>query len=174
MLSQTIFARCFNAAAVTLVALLMVAPVWADSADQELIKLLDEFLDGASRNDPAAHERFWSDDLVYTSSAGSRYGKAEIMGSMKGSDDESESEDEADADGDAEDGAAEEAVTVYSREALLVRVYGDAAVVTFKLVGTEQSETPTVTHYYNTGTFLHRDDEWRAIAWQATRIPADS
>jgi hypothetical protein len=26
--------------------------------------------------------------------------------------------------------------------------------------------------YFNTGTFLKRDGEWRALAWQATVIPA--
>ena len=135
-------------------------PAWAESPDQTLIKLLDEFLAGASANNMAAHERFWSDDLVYTSSAGERYGKADIIGPMK------------DAEGkDAPETAANKPATVYGREALLVRVYGDTAVVTFRLVGTEQTEPPVVSQYYNTGTFLLRDGEWRAVAWQATRIP---
>ncbi|HEU0106862.1 MAG TPA: hypothetical protein VFT38_11870, partial [Vicinamibacteria bacterium] len=36
----------------------------ADEA--ELTRLLREFLAGASRNDAAAHERFWAEDLIYT------------------------------------------------------------------------------------------------------------
>src|SRR4029079_6570191 len=48
-----------------------------DSA--ELTRLLREFLAGASRNDPAVHERFWADDLVYTGSSGRRIGKADIL-----------------------------------------------------------------------------------------------
>jgi ketosteroid isomerase-like protein len=132
---------------------------WAASADEDLIALLDEFLAGASNNDLAAHERFWSEDLVYTSSTGARFGKAEIIGPLQ--------------DGTASD-AEDEDPTVYGREALLVRVYGDTAVVTFRLVGTSQSEPASVTRYYNTGTFLLRNGEWRAIAWQATRIPADA
>jgi ketosteroid isomerase-like protein len=134
---------------------LLLAPAWAASPDETLIALLDEFLAGASSNDIAAHQRFWSDDLVYTSSTGERYGKAEIINSMQDA-------------GAAESG---EPAMVYGREALLVRVYGDAAVVTFRLTGTRQSDPASVVQFYNTGTFLLRDGEWRAIAWQATRIP---
>src|SRR6188472_4045204 len=48
-----------------------------DSA--ELTKLLNDFLAGASRNDVAMHDRFWSDDVIYTGSGGRRRKKAEIM-----------------------------------------------------------------------------------------------
>ena len=39
---------------------------------EELHRLLAYFLEGAARNDKAAHERFWADELVYTRSAGVR------------------------------------------------------------------------------------------------------
>jgi hypothetical protein len=45
----------------------------------ELTRLLNDFLAGASRNDPAVHDRFWADDLIYTRSAGRRVNKDEIM-----------------------------------------------------------------------------------------------
>ena len=48
----------------------------ANDAD-DLTALLHEFLAGAG--DAAAHERFWADELVYTSSSGTRTSKAEIM-----------------------------------------------------------------------------------------------
>jgi ketosteroid isomerase-like protein len=137
---------------------LLTAPAWAVSEDEILIAMLDDFLAGASGNDIAAHQRFWSDDLVYTSSTGERFGKADIIKSMQ----------------DASAAKSDEPAMVYGREALLVRVYGDTAVVTFRLTGTRQSETPAVTRFYNTGTFLKRDGEWRVIAWQATRIPDDA
>jgi hypothetical protein len=139
---------------------------WADGPDQTLIELLDQFLAGASNNDLAAHERFWSDDLVYTSSSGTRFGKADIIGPMQ---------EAAGQDGEESgDEANDEPATVYTREALLVRVYGDTAVITFRLVGTTQAEPVEVQRYYNTGTFLLRDGEWRAVAWQATKIPGES
>lgn len=134
----------------------LTCPAWAASADEALVQLLDEFLAGASRNDMAMHDRFWSEDLVYTSSSGKRFGKSEIM-----------------APPDAAKDAGDEPDTVYGREALLVRVYDDTAVVTFRLVGTTQTEPPEVTRYNNTGVFLLRNGEWRAVAWQATRIPEE-
>lgn len=130
-------------------------PLQAADAGAELAGLLRDFLAGASVNDPAAHERFWAEDLVYTSSGGERFGKAAILESI----------------------AAEPATPtaepemVYSAEDLQVRVYGDAAVVAFRLVAASSEETGAVSQYLNTGTFLLRGNEWRAVAWQATRIP---
>ena len=48
-----------------------------------LKQLLQEFLDGAGRNDLALHERFWADELIYTRSAGQRLSKADILRDMK-------------------------------------------------------------------------------------------
>jgi hypothetical protein len=45
----------------------------------ELRKLLNDFLAGASRSDPAMHDRFWADDLIYTRSAGRRVTKVDVM-----------------------------------------------------------------------------------------------
>lgn len=62
---------------------------------------------------------------------------------------------------------------VYSAEEIQIRIYGEAAVVAFMLVADVPLE-PAGTErmlFYNTGTFLKRDGEWRAVAWQATRIP---
>lgn len=125
-------------------------------AARELTELLRSFLDGASRNEMAAHERFWSDDLVYTTSAGERTDKAAILAGLR----------------ETTPGTAEEAL-VYSAEDIRIRQYGDLAVVAFRLVGTPAGAAGrTPLHYLNTGTFLHRDGEWRAVAWQATREAA--
>src|SRR5829696_7053398 len=65
--------------------LVMTASVFAQPAPDsaELTKLLKDFLAGASRNDPAVHERFWADDLIYTRSAGRRVNKAEILHDLR-------------------------------------------------------------------------------------------
>jgi ketosteroid isomerase-like protein len=122
---------------------------------QELTRLLKEFLAGASRNDAAVHERFWADDLIYTRSAGVRLGKADILADVRGGSQPSD-----------------EAPTVYTAEDIRIQQYGDTAVVAFRLVGTAGSAPEaTVTHYLNTGTFVKRAGEWRAVAWQSTRVP---
>jgi hypothetical protein len=124
------------------------------SAATELTSLLHAFLDGASRNDPAVHDRFWADDLIYTGSSGRRVGKADIMKDVR-----------------SEPTTATPA-TVYTAEDVRIQHYGDTALVAFRLVATSKTE-PTMT-FYNTGTFVKRAGEWRAVGWQATRIPASS
>jgi len=130
------------------------APASASDAE-ELTRLLNNFLAGASRNDLAAHERFWAEELVYTSSSGQRFGKQSILDSIR----------------DSDAAAAAEAVElVYSGDDIRIQQYGDAAVVAFRLVATRADASAT-TYFYNTGTFLKRNGEWRVVAWQATRIP---
>jgi ketosteroid isomerase-like protein len=127
----------------------------------ELTKLLHDFLAGASKNDIAMHDRFWADELVYTSALGRRKSKADIMRELK-----SET---------AATPKPEEGTTVYTAEDIRVQQYGDTAVVAFRLVGTtDKAGTKTVANYFNTGTFLKRNGKWQVIAWQATALPKDS
>ena len=137
-------------------ALVALAPAHAAADDDRatLGDMLDTFLAGASVGDPAVHERFWADDLVYTSSSGSRTDKASILQGMR------------------ESAAArpETPPIVYTADQVDIRVYGDTAVVAFRLVATPTGDGD-VQYYFNTGTFLKRDGDWRAVAWQATRIP---
>ncbi len=121
-----------------------------------LTQLLKDFLAGASRNDAQVHDRFWAEDLIYTGSTGRRIGKAEIMDSVRSA--------PAPQPGDP--------ATVYSAEDIRVQLYDDTAVVAFLLVASTEKEGKTeVQHFLNTGTFLKRDDQWRVVAWQATKKP---
>lgn len=134
----------------------------AEAPDADQLKmLLHEFMTGASNDDLAAHDRFWSDDLVYTSSTGDRYGKQEIIQSL------------VDAQNEGDDGPD----VTYLAENVDVRQYGDAAVITFRLIGVthnaDGSGRPTVENYFNTGTLVREEGEWRVVAWQATRIPEE-
>ena len=129
------------------------ANVNAEDTD-ELAAMLDDFL--AHAGEVRAHERFWSEDLVYTSSRGTRTSKAEILATF---DDPEEKARRADPE--------------YWGEDVDIRVYGDTAVIAFKLVGKPppDAEDPSTQYYFNTGTFLKRDGVWKAVAWQATKIP---
>jgi hypothetical protein len=134
-------------------ALALTAPASAIADNGDALKrLLSEFLAGA--HDPTVHEAFWADDLVYTSSSGQRFGKQRIMDEL--------------ADAPAVD---ESALPRYRGENVSVRIDGDVGVVTFRLVA-EQPDGAT-TRYYNTGVFRLEHGQWRAFAWQATRIPAE-
>jgi uncharacterized protein YciI/ketosteroid isomerase-like protein len=128
-------------------------------AAAELTALVKEFLAGASRSDAAVHDRFWADDLIYTRAAGQRLGKAEILRDVRSS---------------AAPKAGEPATT-YTAEDIRVQQYGDAAVVAFRLVATTGAgPAAEVASYLNTGTFVKRGGRWQAVAWQATRVPAEA
>ncbi len=144
-----------HARACLLVMALMIAPFAAAEDEEILTAMLHDFLANSSM--AAAHEKFWADDLVYSSSAGLRFGKSDIMQGFASGDDEA---------------ASEPPAVVYSGEDVDVRLYDDMAVVAFKLVGTPADGSRAL-YYYNTGTFLKRDGIWKAVAWQATKIPPD-
>jgi hypothetical protein len=121
----------------------------------DLSNLVQVFL--ANADEEAAHASFWAHDLVYTSSAGLRYTKAQIMDGFS-------------AAPSSRNAAHDEPDIAYSGEEMDIRVYGDTAVVAFKLVGIPADGSAQL-DYFNTGTFLRRDGVWKAIAWQATKIP---
>lgn len=125
----------------------------------ELTKLLNDFLAGAGKNDIAMHDRFWADELVYTSALGRRKGKADIMRELKTETTASPKPDEG--------------TTVYTAEEIRIQQYGDTAIVAFRLVATNSGKKE-VKSYLNTGTFLKRNGKWQVVAWQATALPQDS
>jgi hypothetical protein len=136
----------------TLILALFMTPVAVFAGDvEDLSALLNEFLSNAG--DISAHERFWADDLVYTSSRGTRTTKAEILATF-----------------DEPENKSRRADPDYWGEDVDIRIYGDTAVVVFRLVGKLPDEEE-VQDYFNTGTFVKRDGVWKAVAWQATKIP---
>ena len=136
-----------------LLPLLMLPSSALSNDDEEVIReLVQTFLAGSDKVEQ--HRRFWAKELVYTSSDGSRTNRERILeGFATGTEKPSLS------------------TTSYRGEELNIQLYGTTAVVTFRLVGTP-SDGSAELHYYNTGTLLKREGEWRAVAWQATRIPS--
>lgn len=138
---------------------LMIPALFAqETGEKEVLEnLLDEFLNGASQNDAVIHDQFWADDLIYTSSNGERVTKQMIMDGL--------------AD-DFED--ANEQAPQYHAEEIQIQLFDDMAVVAFKLVSvTPGTHGENRIEFYNTGTFQKRNDQWKAVAWQATRIPRE-
>ena len=133
-----------------LLASLLLTPSLGLADDKtELTALLAGFLDGATRNDAAIHDKYWADELIYTSSGGTRFGKAELMQSVT-------------SRGMLK---PEEIDTVYSSEDVRIMQYGDTAVVAFVLVGRSGKDTK---RYLNSGTFVRKNGQWQAVNWQAT------
>ena len=123
---------------------------------ETLTELLHEFLEGASYNDAAIHDRFWAEDLIYTGSNGNRIAKSDIMAGVNQNPDRSIEPD-----------------TRYSAEEIQIKIFGETAVVAFRLVAEFADPDESDLNFYNTGTFVKRDGEWRAVAWQATSIPEE-
>ncbi|GAC1645592.1 MAG: hypothetical protein NVS9B15_03230 [Acidobacteriaceae bacterium] len=123
---------------------------FGQAAQTEVPALVRDFL--AHVADPAMHERFWADDLMYTSAAGVFRTKAQILASMK-----------------LPIAPGTIAPETFTAEDMTVHDFGTTAIVAFRLVrhSAETEET-----FRNTGTFLFRNGKWQAAGWQATRIAA--
>ena len=130
--------------------LLISLPATAES--KQVIKdLLENFLQGASINDLETHQQFWAEDLVYTSSNGTRFGKAALLQGVRQ--------------------AAEPDGSQYSGDQIELRMHGETAVLTFRLIA--ESPEGQRQYFYNSGVLRQQDGRWQATTWQATRA-ADS
>src|SRR5690554_2003714 len=82
-----------------------------DTEIQILTQKLHEFMTGASVNDEQIHDDFWAEELIYTSSAGLRFGKKQIMDGFK-------NQDESDQQTPS---------TTYTADEIIIHVYDDVA-----------------------------------------------
>ena len=125
----------------------------ADDKD-DLHTLLDNFLANSVKDDMKNHQRFWADDLIYTSSSGDRFDKNVIINGI-----------------DDTKGYDEQAPKYWAEETN-IKVYGTTAIIAFKLQAKwKEANEIKRQSYFNTGTFLKRNGQWQAVAWQATKIP---
>ena len=122
------------------------------NAPQELIAMIQNFLRDVPKNDRATFDRFFADDVIYTRGTGQVITKKDILA-------------------DTGNSTAPRANATYEGQDFQVHQYGDLAVVNFRLVmhATEDNKPLTRT-FRNTGTFMKRNGQWQAVAWQATPI----
>jgi hypothetical protein len=121
-------------------------------AQSEISAALKNFL--AHVDDPATHENWWADDLVYTGSSGAVRTKQEIVKSVR------------EGAGTPKDPKAKPGT--FDAEDIKVSQYGEVAVLTFRLVSRQADK---VDYYRNTGVLEKRDGRWQVVAWQATKAP---
>lgn len=128
-----------------------------EEAISQVTTLLKDFL--ANVKEPAMHEKFWANDVVYVSSTGKLRTKQQIVNSVRTE-------------------AAEPASpsTSFAAEDITVRAYGTVAVVNFTLVAHEgppsgprhEGETR---HFRNSGVFRRGPQGWQVVSWQSTAAP---
>jgi len=137
-------------------AILLAGCLWAqsNSTEQQVTKMLRDFLAAVPRGDRQVFDSFFADDVIYTRSAGLTVNKAEIMKNI-------------------DVRAANEPSATYEAEDITVHPYGDTlAIVNFRLVMHSAKEgKQDTTRLRNTGTFLKRNGKWQVVAWQSTRVP---
>jgi ketosteroid isomerase-like protein len=144
--------------------LVLTSPFVAADDKTNIEKLLNNFLANSVQNDFKNHNSFWADDLIYTSSSGTRFDKNVIIDGIK---EEEKSK--------TNKNTVDESVPTYWAEETDIRLYGNTAIVAFKLAAKwKESGEVKKQYYYNTGTMLKRNNEWQVVAWQATIIPETS
>ncbi|KFZ30603.1 hypothetical protein IDSA_08710 [Pseudidiomarina salinarum] len=128
-----------------------------DNLREEVVAALEQFLAGASINDPEVHDDFWAEELTYTSSSGHRYGKAQLMEGVRS------------AETPGADGDADADIIWYYAENIELKPLGEAVIVNFTL-GAEADHKPESPgrRFLNTGVLIKRDGRWQAINWNAT------
>lgn len=130
------------------------AEAGAAAAPIAIRELLTDFL--THNSDPARHEIFWGDDVVYTSALGVVRTKPEIMATVSR----------------ASTAVAKQPATpapTYTAEDISIRPYNGFAALTFRLVA--RSADGTVETYRNSATLIFREKRWQVITWQATKVP---
>lgn len=145
--------HCFRAISLALIfACASLPAVAADSEGATAVRhLLQEFITGAGKGDPALFERFFADDLLYTRASGVLVTKASILESLHGPPGEEKSS--------------------YTAEDVSLHDYGDTIVVAFRLEGRIESRGKVESlHFRNTGVFRRQSGRWQAVAWQATKV----
>ncbi len=124
-----------------------------EEAEIYITEKLNHFLDYAATS-AEVHDKFWSDELIYTSSAGSRFGKQTIMEGFDTSDDED----------------SETPTVRYYAEDTSITFYQKTARLTFTLVAEDMVDGEIeTTRFYNSGMLVPESDSWEVVLWQATR-----
>ena len=111
-------------------------------------------------NDIATHDRFWADDLIYTSSSGSRMGKADILRSVR------------------QEGPHQSRATkprFLAPKTFVSSNTATTAIIAFRLVGTTKKEVTKRARQLSQHWHLSeaRREMGRPVSWQATKLSAE-
>ena len=122
------------------------------AAQDELVAVVQDFLKNVPDNKRSTFDRFFADDVIYTRGTGQVVTKKDILA-------------------DTGNPTVPRANATFTGEDFTVHQYGDMAVVNFRLVlHATDNDKPVTRSFRNTGTFMKRNGQWQAIAWQATPI----
>lgn len=127
----------------------------AQNADEEAVrKIEDEFAAAYGRNDAETLDRLWAADYTFVNPAGQVLTKAQRLAMLR---------------------SGELKIESYSRDNESIRLYGNAAVVTYRSTVKAQRNGTNISSQRRVITVLvKRDGRWQAVAQQSTAIRTDA
>jgi uncharacterized protein (TIGR02246 family) len=126
-------------------------PAASAGAEQALTKIENDILAALLKKDAAGFGKYFADDAVFTAPDGAVQTKAQLVADVKSGD---------------------LTIDASSISDMKVRVYGDAAVVTYTTTDKGKYKKQDISGRYRwTDTFVRRAGEWKLVAGQGTPIP---
>jgi ketosteroid isomerase-like protein len=120
------------------------------TAEQELLELMQDWMNAEVKGDMAFLDRFIADDCTITDSAGTVWTKAQFLAGLK---------------------SGEGAVLSYALDNMKARVYGDAAVVTGRMTAKQTFQGNDISGQYQcTDTFIRTAGRWQCVAIHLSMI----
>ncbi len=120
-------------------------------AEQELLNLMQDWMNAEVKADMAYLDRFIADDCVITDPAGNVWTKAQFLGGLK---------------------SGEGAVMSFTLDNMKARIYGDAAVVNGRMTAKQKFQGQDISGQYQcTDVFIKKAGQWQAVAIHLSMIP---
>ncbi len=128
----------------------MLAQTKTESVEQELIKLVNDWMDAEVKADMAFLDKFIAEDCVITDPVGTVWTKAQFLAGLK---------------------SGEGAVISAVLDNMKVRVYGDAAVVTGRMTSKQTFQGKEISGQYQcTDTLVKEAGRWQVVAIHISMI----
>jgi len=119
--------------------------------EQELLKLMNDWMNAEVKADMAFLDRFIAEDCVITDPVGAVWTKAQFLGGLK---------------------SGEGAVLTFMLDNMKARIYGDAAVVNGRMTATQRFQGKDISGQYQcTDMFIKKAGQWRCVAIHLSMIP---
>ena len=121
------------------------------AAEQELLKLMNDWMNAEVKADMAFLDRFIAEDCVITDPVGAVWTKAQFLGGLK---------------------SGEGAVLTFMLDNMKARIYGDAAVVNGRMTATQKFQGKDISGQYQcTDMFIKKAGQWQCVAIHLSMIP---
>ncbi len=119
--------------------------------EQELLKLMDDWMNAEVKADMAFLDAFIADECSITDPMGTVWTKAQFLGGLK---------------------SGQGAVKSFALDNMKARIYGDAAVVTGRMTATQTMDGRDISGQYQcSDMFIKKAGRWQVVAIHLSMIP---